>query len=267
LLHWFDEAGGVGYLKYKLIRALKQTIETAGYRVTRKQAINGPRVDLLNVLVPHVLQHRRGGILQIGANDGLLQDPVQGLIRRHAISAILVEPMPDTFQRLLENYAGVAHVRFMNVGVSVQRGNLKMYRIKPDTAGLPDWVHGLATLDRDLLLRQKNAPGVDADLFRESVEAVTVPVYTVADILAENHDFGPIMMLQVDTEGHDLMVVRSALDAGLLPPIIRYEHKLLPYGEQVSCREMLAAKGYTFMADDADTVCFRPQSLDEKWLH
>jgi len=247
---------------YGLISLLKRGIETFGYRISRKQALNGPVLDLLGLVVPYVRQHYGGGIIQVGANDGLLQDPVHALIRQYGIPAILVEPLPDIFDRLKVNYAGVQGVRFMNAAISHTPGETQMFRIKTGVAGLPDWVGGVATFDKETLIAHSlKRLRIKTTLFASYVESVKVSVITMRELLAQNADFGIIMMLQIDTEGHDANVVKSALQAGLLPPIIRYEHKLLPLAEQVNCRQLLADQGYSFASDDSDTLCLREAAL------
>lgn len=42
--------------------------------------------------------------IQVGANDGIHGDPLRAYIERHHWHGILVEPQPDVFARILENY-------------------------------------------------------------------------------------------------------------------------------------------------------------------
>lgn len=80
---------------------------------------------------------------------------------------------------------------------------------------------------------------------------------TVQQLLERHPDLGKITALQIDTEGHDFIVVKSAVEAGCMPRIINYEHKHLSYDDQVTCRDFLAAKGYAFYTTGTDTLAFR----------
>lgn len=43
---------------------------------------------------------------QIGANDGVLGDPLHDSVLRHKLTGLLVEPLPNLCERLKANYAG-----------------------------------------------------------------------------------------------------------------------------------------------------------------
>jgi len=131
-----------------------------------------------------------------------------------------------------------------------------IYRVSPAAKHLPDWAHGLASFDKSVLLKHKDWPGVGSD-FEDLIETVSVPVVTVRDLLDSHPMLAPVLVLQVDTEGHDLEVIRSAVEAGCLPPLINYEHKHLSLGDQAACRRLLAAEGYSFQSSLVDTIAFR----------
>ena len=42
--------------------------------------------------------------IQVGANDGLMCDPIRQFIVKHSWGGILVEPVPDYFELLKKNY-------------------------------------------------------------------------------------------------------------------------------------------------------------------
>jgi len=92
-----------------------------------------------------------------------------------------------------------------------------------------------------------------------AIESVRVPVITMAQLLAKHPQITNVMGLQIDTEGHDYTVVRSAVGAGCLPRIINYEHKHLSYSDQVACRNLLETHGYAFWTNASDTLAYRLQ--------
>src|SRR5262245_48292496 len=65
---------------------------------------------------------RRGQVtfIQIGANDGLRNDPIREFIVRDAWTGVLVEPLPDVFDLLKKNYSGraAARLEFVNAAIS-----------------------------------------------------------------------------------------------------------------------------------------------------
>src|SRR5687768_9883737 len=67
--------------------------------------------------------------VQIGSNDGLGSDPLRQFIIRDHWKGILVEPLPDTFRKLLKNYEGYEHkaeLYFENVAIS-DKNELKTF--------------------------------------------------------------------------------------------------------------------------------------------
>jgi hypothetical protein len=60
--------------------------------------------------------------IQIGAYDGRKGDPIYELVRVNRCSGILVEPQPDIFERLKQNYAGFSGLAFEQAAI-VEEGN------------------------------------------------------------------------------------------------------------------------------------------------
>src|SRR6202034_2259284 len=134
--------------------------------------------------------------------------------------------------------------RFENVAVSTESGEAEIFRISPSAKHLPDWVHCLGSFDKSVLLKHVDDPGVKGKKLDQFIESVRVPVITVSQLLQRHPDIGTLIALQIDAEGHDFVVVKSAVEAGCLPRIINYEHKHLAYSDQVRCRDLLSSHGY-----------------------
>lgn len=236
-------------------RLLRRFLESLGYDIVARVARNGPLLPVLSVLIEHCVSIKgSGAILQIGANDGVMKDPVHDIIIRMGLPALLVEPLPDLFEQLQANYSGQPNVQFANVAVSNEAGEVDMFRVNPAATDLPGWVQGLASFNKSVLLKHATAEGVDYSRFVASIEAVRVPVVTIAQLLERHPETRNLIALQIDTEGHDFNVVQSAVAAACLPPIINYEHKHLTYDDQVACRELLASRGYAFWSGKSDTL-------------
>jgi len=68
--------------------------------------------------------------IQVGANDGIYGDPLRAYIERHHWHGILVEPQPDVFARLIENYSGSReNLIFKNIAISPDQSTLRLYRV------------------------------------------------------------------------------------------------------------------------------------------
>ncbi len=237
---------------------VRRLLKARGLEIVRptQTASNGSPIPLLKLLIEQsITVDGKGAILQVGANDGLYDDPVHEIIAALNLSAILVEPLPDLFERLQKNYADQPHIYFENCAVSTQPGKAEIFRFCRNATHLPEWTQGMASFDKSILLKHSHWPGFQN--IEQYIESVSVPVVTVGQLLRKHPDIKKIVALQIDTEGHDFDVVKSAVEAGCLPKIINYEHRHLSYLDQVACRELLSSHGYCFLSNAIDTLALR----------
>jgi len=76
--------------------------------------------------------------LQVGANDGLMDDPIHFLVRKYGWRDVLLEPDPQLFERLKENYSGVDGPILVNAALSPINGKTTFCRIRLDEK-MPNW--------------------------------------------------------------------------------------------------------------------------------
>jgi len=204
--------------------------------------------DILTLIVEkHLETQRPFYFVQVGANDGIQDDPLRTLILRHKLRGLLVEPIPDIFEILCKNYAEAPQLQFANVAISTSGAPLTMYRVQKD-ALLPRFVHGLGSFEKYHLEKQ----GVPTNYIEEiSVRSVTLPT------LLANHRVREVTLLQVDTEGYDSVIVESSLECGILPKIINYEHCHLSPTTRLRCKRLLDNYGYRFIEAGKDTLAVR----------
>ena len=143
-------------------KLLNRLLAPLGYRLERLSRFR-QQMDLLL---------KRGTPLQfvqIGANDGVRFDDLYSIVTNAQFSGIVVEPLPDLYQRLRLNYADYPSIVPVNVAVHEQEGSLPLYRVAPDSiARYPGWATGIASFDREHLLRHAIAPD---DVIAQDVEA------------------------------------------------------------------------------------------------
>lgn len=189
--------------------------------------------------------------IQVGANDGVLNDNLAPLIRKYRIAGCLVEPMPDVFERLKANYRDQPQLAFRNCMIGKAMDSAPIYRFKPDAPVPAEFFHGLARQDSEYIRRRAAESGLS-----EFVEKVECPVRTFAD-LHDDLAYSRLDLLYVDTEGSDDLVVGQALDAGVRPSIINYEWTEMSLGRNYELKMRLADEGYRFVDVGADTICVR----------
>jgi FkbM family methyltransferase len=190
--------------------------------------------------------------VQVGANDGVRDDPLRECVLKYGLSGVLIEPLPDLFAKLQRNYRDVPGLHFENCAVGPNSGQATIYRIREDSP-LPDHAHGMASFNRSHLTARKHGiPGLD-----DYVVETTVAVQTLPEILAR-HGNRRVSLLMIDTEGYDAEIVKLALAAGLRPEVIIYEHLHLPIATQAETLRRLKLEGYRFHEIGVDTYAMLP---------
>jgi FkbM family methyltransferase len=229
--------------------AIQKLVNLFGYEIKRPLPKCGEEINLLDLAVRSSLSSAdRFFVLQIGANDGSMDDPIHSFIVRHNLDGLLVEPLPDCFERLCMNYADQPQLLFENCAISDQDGERDLYRLVQDNP-FPPRAQGLASFDQKVLIEHKRfLPDIE-----QYIEVVKVPTMTPKSLF-EKHNVTKVDLLQVDSEGYDYEIIKMILDTNIFPKIINYEHIHLSRKDQVNCRRLLMSKGFRFAQSERDTL-------------
>ncbi len=246
----FRQLLGLGRIK----TALRRLLNRIGYDVGRFVVDAGPRINVLELAVRDAVASTPDFFfLQVGANDGKLDDPLYPLIVRHRLRGLLVEPMPDSFAALRENFADQPQLLFENCAIGAHDGEQELFRVRPgayDNVG----IQGMAGFNRDVILRHKSYyPGLE-----QNIESLRVRTMTFASLM-RTHGITHVDLVVVDTEGYDFEILKMVFGSGMRPRIVSYERVHLSIADQLACREMLIGYGYGFAATRFDTVALRPE--------
>lgn len=227
---------------------IKSIFRRTGFDVVRfVPELNRPFPILPLLVREHIATGEPFFFVQVGANDGVLDDPLHDLISQYRLPGLLIEPLPDIFDKLKHNYRDQPQLLFENVAILSRDGTVPIHRVRND-ATVPHHWHGIASFTRESLLTQ----GVPPELIE------TVPVYGVSlQSLLAKHGINRVSLLQIDTEGYDSEVIRSAFDTGIFPDIINYEHCWLVPNTRFKCKQMLDRQGYQFVEIGKDTLAIR----------
>jgi FkbM family methyltransferase len=195
--------------------------------------------------------------LQVGAFDGISTDPLYPLIDKHALKGILVEPQREFFDRLKANYARFEESRFLFVNAAIAETDTTrpFYRVTSRADG-PEWLHGIASLDRAVLMRHRSAiPELDSLVESENVRCVTF------SSLFRECRIKHVDLLQIDAEGFDGVILRLFDIPNRRPAIVRFEHKHLSTWDYKSCLSLLIHQGYKVaISRTGDTLAYHADS-------
>jgi FkbM family methyltransferase len=257
-----------------LLQQLERAANAKGYRIGWVPAtlIAEPRAELtmrLEYAIAHLLLSQPSiFFLQIGANDGVTTDPIYKFVTRYHWHGILVEPVPEVFERLKKNYGGEPNLQFVNAAVGEADGVRTLYTLKADAEteeadrrhrALPS---SYSSFRKDLVLGQTEWVPDAARRIRETeVRCVSL------DTLLREAGEPAIDLIVTDTEGYDFAILKMIDFSRLQPPIIFYEHVLMSRSERQQAAELLFTQGYRLASDEIDTIAYRAsQTFDWREL-
>jgi FkbM family methyltransferase len=226
-------------------KLLNRLLLHVGYRIERVSSFARELERL------RVERGSRFKFVQIGANDGVRFDGLYGFATTHPCSGIVVEPLPDMFERLRSNYADYPRIVPVNVAVHTESGTLSLFRVAPEAISrYPGWASGIASFDRDHLLRHS----IDA----ADVLEQPVPCLPLMKLL-EDTGMLDADLFQVDTEGYDSTILEMIDFGRFRPALLKYEHKTMSPEVRERHQRRLQSEGYRVAAEGTDTIGWRPR--------
>jgi FkbM family methyltransferase len=226
-------------IRYHLGRFVKK----CGYKMARDYRwpeVHGNLLffgfSLLNAKKSGMIQ-----VLQIGAFDGHVCDPLEEILQNERVAAVLVEPQTSPYESLVKRYAGNPRIRIVNAAVGESDGKVTLY--VPSSEASPK---------ASLIARHHNRFGLKSGEVRE----VTVPSLSVAS-LVKQCQVERVDILQLDTEGMDYRILNWFFEDGVEPIIINFESLHLGKADRQTSRDLLRKKGYWWIDTDQDTFAVK----------
>ena len=125
----------------------------------------------------------------------------------------------DAFAQLQQNYSAYPGIRALNMAIHREHKHIDLYRVNPEYPGaLPDWAIGIASVNPEHFK-------LGGDIPDEAICVERVPACSM-DALIEEVGYSTLDLLQIDTEGYDLEILRMLDFQQLKPAIIHFEHGL-----------------------------------------
>ena len=240
---------------------IKYCLNKTPYRLTRGVGSSGASSTGLDL----VLRMALGAgwpltIVQIGANDGTTMDPLRVALRDHDFPTLFVEPIQPKLDSVRRLYEGRAGFEFAPVAVSDKAGAATIYNL-PHFPGAPPWTESLASFNRKVILSHAHLLKMSKSKLNDMIESAVVETITMPMLFERFPDFQKAQLVQIDTEGHDDVIIGSLLETDQRPSFINFEHRHMTVERQDRIRSRLAEDGYSFVVSDMDTLCWREGSF------
>lgn len=199
--------------------------------------------------------------VQIGANDGLSDDPINHYILKYNWSGVLVEPLPDLMDKLRGTYSDMTKLIFENSAISPDKNLNSIKRVNPAVSSEKlnvNLVQGLASLtpEKNILNKDKskNAFGERiSNLIQDNIIEEKINVITFSELI-EKHKINQIDLLQIDVEGYDFTIVNSIDFSICKPRIIHTEFYNLYDEEKLAYINLLKANNYKILYAKKDIL-------------
>ncbi len=178
-------------------------------------------------------------LIQIGANDGITEDPIHRLLTKFPRidwNGILIEPQKEDFNKLIKNYENFTGFTMANIAITKRSGPIKLYTPKTQFRN-ETWSTLLGSLVPERGLMREHMKNNTFEV--EVVEGVTF------DDILEKHNVLSVDLLQIDTEGYDYEIIKTIDFGRVKPKIINFERKNLRADERKKVYELLWSRGYT----------------------
>jgi FkbM family methyltransferase len=240
-------------------RRVENALTRRGYRITWAPPMFAtPDAELrfgLEFIIAHLmLTWHSIFFVQIGANDGISNDPLYKFITQFGWEGILLEPLPDVFETLQATYRDYPRLLLLNAALADKDGSRPIYTVRMDDSVHFQKAHQLSSFRRESLAGQIDLIPDIAD----RIEERQVRCLSFDTILNEAQG-RTVDLLQIDTEGYDYTILKMIDFSQLRPAIICYEHVHMSKAQQEESAALLFKEGYHLTRDNLDTVGYRPE--------
>ena len=219
--------------------------------------LDHPPVSGFDTILLQLFPNLHGlNFLQVGANDGQRADPLNRYIDDYAWSGLMFEPLPGNFADLQHHRGGCARLKLYQTAIDTTAGTRPIYDLASSpTAGLPNWTRGLASFSRERLADAAR----ELKLPESSITVTEIETITWEQAWAK---FGQRRcdLLVIDTEGHDLPLLRAADISRHRPRLIMFEHACSTLPERLEAYRELLSLGYELTTSEGDTIAWLPRS-------
>ena len=223
-------------------------VRKLGYRIEREYRVPQSTLNLLELGSAYLFTQRSDmSVVQIGAFDGELSDPLRPFLESTSCRVLIVEPQYHPFCSVEIKYQNRPNAFFENSAISEADGKIPMY--------LPE--------DEDFStkasLRKEHLSNFGLALSKAN--KIEVNSITVRSLLQKYNNFRIIDILQIDTEGYDFNILMQFFAEKIEPSIINLETFHLNRSDRIKLREELSRREYFYQDYGMDTFCIKAKEL------
>ncbi len=243
---------------------LKKILKPTGYTLTSLKVLNDPqkqkpitRDDFFDIYFSKI-DPKNFFFVQIGANDGKTNDPLHSFVTKYGLSGLVVEPQPDAFKLLKDNYRAQKNVECVQAAIGSHSGTVPFYVVKESEKNKDNWFRmtRIASFNKESIklgLKKKIKPNDDPE---DYIEEVPIKAISFSELVT-SYKVKKIDFLQIDCEGYDFELLKTIDIEHLCPEIINFESHFFTEAERAIVEARLTKLGYKFFRYGSDTCAFK----------
>lgn len=209
-------------------------------------------------------EHTNITFLQVGANDGFINDPLHMFIKRDNWSGVLLEPQPEVFNEYMSKlHRKRPGIIPLNAALDREDGTRPIYKMAISTER---WAHGLSSFSREVLEKKIDDGSMAKNIRRQGVilperredYITSEEIRTISpDTLLKYFGGKNLDLLAIDTEGFDYEILKMLDLDRISPEVIIYEEAVFDEATKAECRGYLESHGYTCQSLHRDVLAVR----------
>ena len=209
-------------------------------------------------------EHKTVTFLQVGANDGFINDPLHLFIKRDNWNGVLLEPQPEVFNEYMAKlHRKRPGITAINAALDREDGTRPIYKMAISSER---WAHGLSSFNREVLERKIDDGSMLKNIRRQGVKLpekredyiTSEPVRTISpETLMKYFEGKTLDLLAIDTEGFDYEILKMLDLDRISPEVVIYEEMVFDEETKKECRRYLESHGYSCQSLERDVIAVR----------
>jgi len=206
-------------------------------------------------------------VIQIGACDGIQNDPLYRYLRNNKGNILLIESVPYYCELLKNLYKNENNIKICNAHISNDFSEKKFFYIDPVIADdmhgngpKNNWAHGQGSTSKDTVIYWIYKNSFRGEEYRkninkyiESIEEIIVKSCTLSSVIDEYNFPDEIDLLLLDVQGHEYSILKNINQLKKYPRFIVYEDdSSMSESDTKDLKELLSSLQYNLIADGHD---------------
>ena len=237
-------------------KILKKFCGILGYKLLPKNYIKNRRylskfsyLNLEKIISDLAEKKIINSLIQIGANDGLKDDPLVNIIKKFKLESLLLEPIKKYFLLLQNNYLNYENVKLENSALSINNEIHFLYKVNPEYfSKYGTLTDAISSFYEDHLIKH----GINKKhIIKEKVSQIGF------NELLKKYSIEKFDLLIIDTEGYDCHIVNDFFSKiKKIRPIVIFEWSHIKNNDLVNTLNSLIKNNYSFFLVENDIFCF-----------